>query len=560
MPDPVAASSLAWGTILIGVFGGLALFLMGMDQLTTALKKLAFGRMRELLGKLTTNRFTGVFTGATVTAVIQSSSVTTVLVVGFISAGLLSLTQSIGIILGANIGTTITAQVVAFKVSKYGLLMIAAGFGMHVLGRRDSVRNWGGMILGLGMIFFGMQLMSDATRPLRDYEPFIELMRQMSNPIAGILVGALFTAIVQSSSATTGIIIVLAGQGFVTLEAGIALALGANIGTCVTAILATLGKPRVALQAALVHVIFNVAGVLLWVAFIPWFADLVRTISPASNELEGLARVAADSPRQIANAHTVFNVANTLIFIWFAGPLAWLVTKLAPEKPDPTKEAARPKYINDLLVQTPDMALQQTRREIGRLAEMASDMVEQSYQVIIDGSLHELNELRRKDDTIDELHKRILAFLGKVSDMPIDQKQRLEVHRLITLASYVESIGDTIETHLAPIGEDRINYQVKVSEEARGILAPLHKRVSELTTLAVRAIQGEDDECCRDVIDAKASVNRLAHEAHESLKARLPGRDEARLRLYRLEEEMIEEYKRIYYFAKRIAKRLRNEG
>ncbi|MEN8149429.1 MAG: Na/Pi symporter, partial [Planctomycetota bacterium] len=246
----IAAADPDFAAVAVGLLGGLSLFLFGMGQLTDSLREVAGGRMRVLLGKLTTNRYTAAITGAFVTAVIQSSSVTTVLVVGFISAGLMSLAQSVGVIMGANVGTTITAQIIAFKVTEYALVLVTVGFAGLFFSKRDQARQIGGMIMGLGLIFFGMNLMSEAAHPLRDYEPFVDAMRSIDNPIMGIALGAAFTAIVQSSSATTGIVIVMATQGFITLEAGIALALGANIGTCFTAVLAAVGKQRAAMQAA----------------------------------------------------------------------------------------------------------------------------------------------------------------------------------------------------------------------------------------------------------------------------------------------------------------------
>ena len=268
----VSNHQINWLNMLMGLFGGLALFLFGMEQMTEALKAVAGKKLKTILAKLTKNRVSGVFTGAFITSIIQSSSVTTVLVVGFISAGLMSLNQSIGIIMGANIGTTITAQIVAFKVTKFALLMIAIGFGLSFI-KQEQVKNYANMIIGLGILFLGMTIMSDSMAPLRTYQPFLDLMASMDNPLIGILIAALFTALIQSSSATTGIVIVMASQGFVSLNAGIALALGAHIGTCVTALLAAIGKPRDALRAAFVHVLFNVIGVVIWIAFIQQLAD-----------------------------------------------------------------------------------------------------------------------------------------------------------------------------------------------------------------------------------------------------------------------------------------------
>ncbi len=301
-------NELEWSEMFMGLFGGLALFLFGMEQMSDALKSALGDQMKALLAKLTSNRFTGALTGAFVTAVIQSSSVTTVLVVGFVSAGMMTMAQSIGVIMGANVGTTITAQIVAFKVEEAALWMVAIGFLMSFTAKRERVKHYGSMLMGLGLIFYGMSLMGDAMHPLRSYEPFLQLMSRMDNPLMAILVGALFTALVQSSSATTAIVITMAGQGLISLEAGILLAFGANIGTCITAQLAALGKPREALRAAVVHLVFNVGGVLIWLPFVSMLASWVVGVSPVHPELEGTARLAAEVPRQIANAHTLFNL------------------------------------------------------------------------------------------------------------------------------------------------------------------------------------------------------------------------------------------------------------
>ncbi|MDX1430597.1 MAG: Na/Pi cotransporter family protein, partial [Rhodothermales bacterium] len=343
------AEALQLSSFLMGLLGGLALFLYGMDQLTGAMKSAAGAGLQRLLARLTRNRVKAALAGAVTTAVIQSSSVTTVLIVGFVSAGLMSLSQSIGVIMGANVGTTVTAQIIAFKVTAYALALIAIGFGMMFFKRHERIVQYGAMVMGLGLLFFGMDLMGDAARPLRSYEPFIAAMRQMDSRWFGILIGAGFTALIQSSSAATGVIIVLAAQGFISLEAGIALAFGANIGTCVTALLAAIGKPTEAVRAALVHVIFNVGGVLIWLWLIDELAQLVTWISPKSPELIGVDRLAAETPRQIANAHTVFNIANTLVFIWFVTPLAWIVRKMVPER-DTDDVRIKPKYLDDILL------------------------------------------------------------------------------------------------------------------------------------------------------------------------------------------------------------------
>ena len=293
-------------SMIIGLLGGLAIFLFGLNQLTDMLKSTAGVQMSDLLARTTSNRFKGVLAGGVTTAIIQSSSVTTVLTVGFVSAGLMSLQQSIGIIMGAEIGTTVTAQIIAFKITRYALLAVIVGFVLQFFFEDDRMKRYGTMVLGLGLVFYGMSMMGDATRPLRSYQPFVELLAQMDNRFLAVLLSAGFTGLVQSSSATTGVIIVLGGQGLISLEQGIALVLGANIGTCVTALLASIGKQRLGLRAASIHVTFNVLGVVMWFGFIDELAQLSRWLSPASTELSGVDRLAAEIPRQIANAHTIF--------------------------------------------------------------------------------------------------------------------------------------------------------------------------------------------------------------------------------------------------------------
>ena len=271
--------SLDWFTMIMWLAGGLALFLFGMEQLIKGLLVVAGDQMKNLLAKLTTNRVMGAITGAGVTAVIQSSSITSVLTVGFVSAGLMTVGQATGILMGANLGTTITAQVIAFKVTNFALLMIAIGFGIQFFAKLNKKIAVGRLIMGLGFIFFGMNVMSEGMSPLSDYQPFLNFMIEMENPLYGILVALVFTALVQSSSATIGIVIVLASNGFLTLPAGIALAMGAHIGTTVTAMIATIGKSREAKRTGYMLVLINILGVIVFIPFIPELAMVVSNSS-----------------------------------------------------------------------------------------------------------------------------------------------------------------------------------------------------------------------------------------------------------------------------------------
>lgn len=549
-----APGEMEWWNMGMKLLGGLALFLFGMEQMAESLKAVAGERMKVILAKLTTNRFMGAATGAFVTAVIQSSSVTTVLVVGFITAGLMSMSQSIGVIMGANIGTTITAQIVAFKVTKAALLMIAIGFGMLFFSRQDRIKQYGGMLMGLGMVFFGMSIMSDAMKPLRSFQPFLDLMASMENPLIGILVAAGFTGLIQSSSATTGIVIVMASQGFITLQAGIALAFGANIGTCITAMLAAIGKPREAVRASLVHVMFNVLGVLLWVGLIPYLAQLVTWLSPTHPELTGIERLGAESPRQIANAHTVFNVANTFIFLGFAGQFARLVEWLVPDRPIAEAVIAKPKFLDKELLETPSLALDRVNLEIGHMGERIGIMLDKILPAVISGNRETLKEIAKIDDEVDVLHKSIITYLGDISKRPLTGEQTNKLVRLMAAVNDLENIGDVIETDLADLGYQRLEKNISISDETRDVLTRLYGMISEAALNAIKAARDGDQLTAQDVIRIKADIHLLMDAATTHQTLRLGVDEPDRLAAYTLEVEILENLKRIYYFSKRIAK------
>lgn len=549
-----ALESLPVGSILMGLIGGLALFLFGLDQLSDALKLIAGEGMRKILARLTTNRFTGALAGAIVTAIIQSSSVTTVLVVGFISAGLMTLPQSIGVIIGANIGTTITAQLIAFKITQYSLLLVAAGFFLLFGSKNEKVRYYGHMIMGLGLIFFGMLLMSDGTKPLQTYPPFTEIMQRMDHPLTAILLAAGFTALIQSSSATTGLVITLASQGFISLDAGIALVFGANIGTCITVGLASLGKSRDAVRAALVHVLFNAVGVMIWFAFIPQLGVLVSWLSPARADLQGAARLAAETPRQLANAHTIFNIANTMIFIWFTTPLAAIVKWIVPEPASVDVEVSKPKYLDPILLQTPSLAMDIVRMEMGRLGATALHMMRGALDTVTRGSKEEIDALADLDNNVDALYAAIVTYLGRLSKENLTDRQAAQLHNYLSAANYVESIGDMIETNLVEAGRERLRAKLEISKATEDVLSAMNKKVAWATERAIHAIASSDLDAAHEVAGAKEEINRLAAAAEKHLSRRLAADEPNRLATFRLESEIMEYLRRMYYFAKRIAK------
>ncbi len=553
MPS-ATTTALEYGPLITGLGGGLALFLYGMTKMTEALKIVAGDGMKNVLAKLTTNRFTAAGAGALVTAIIQSSSVTTVMAVSFVSAGVMTFAQSIGVIMGANIGTTITAQIIAFKITKYALVMIAAGFLMEVLAKSRRMRHYGIMLMGLGLLFFGMELMSNAALPLRTYAPFIELMQEMRNPLLGMLAGMVFTALVQSSSATTGIVIVLATQGFISLEAGIALVLGANVGTCITAILSAIGKPRDAVKVAVVHVVFNLVGVLLLAAFIPQFAELVRLVSPTDPALSGAERLAAEVPRQVANAHTLFNVANTLLFIGFTGALAALVERVVPRPAAAAVERGRPVYLQEMFLDQPALALDQVKLEIGRLGELAVADARRALPAALTGSEEQLEALKATDDDIDRLHTEILAYLGKLSLQDLVEPQPRRIEQYIGVANYLENLGDVVETAFVPSGFKRLQQGKEPDLEVRALLEPLGQSATDAFAQAVAAFASEDPVQATAVLDSKDEFNRQSEALRLRLGRALVAGGREGLGSYRLAVEHLENLKRVHTLARRVAR------
>ncbi|WP_296803313.1 Na/Pi cotransporter family protein [Thiolapillus sp.] len=545
---------LEYSAIIMGLLGGLAIFLYGMELLTNALKASTGSRLKTLLARMTTNRFKGVVAGALVTAIIQSSSVTTVLVVGFVSAGLMHLSQTIPIIMGASIGTTITAQIIAFKITHFALLFIALGFAMQFLSRNEVLQRTGTMVFGFGMIFFGMSLMGDATSPLRDYPPFIQFLQEMKHPLYGILASAAFTAVVQSSSATTGVIIVLATQGLITLDQGIALVFGTNIGTCVTALLAAIGKSREALRAAMVHITFNTLGVFVWFWFIPEFAALIRSISSQHTDLEGIKRLAAETPRQIANAHTLFNVGNTLLFIGFTPWFAKMVTWMVPVTEEEKAGKVVPKYLDETLLDTPALALDRVRMELGRMAERVLPMLRKGVKLAMDGTSEELSELNRMDSEIGMLHGPILDYLQQLSKGDLSTREVELAHHYLAIASYYENIGDSLKLHLIHLGRKRVREGLVVGEKTRELIDNLVDELIRLLEKATQAVTRMDRKPARKVVKAKNRINQLVSEIERHIVRRITADAPSRRLTYQTETELLESLKRVYYFTKRISK------
>ena len=552
--EEAASQDIDWFYLVMALLGGLAMFLYGMEQMSDGLQSAAGDKLKDVLAGLTRNRFLGAVTGAFVTAVLNSSSVTTVLVVGFISAGFMTLTQSVGIIMGANIGSTFTAQIVAFNVTQYALLLVALGFFMLFTAKTERIRHFGSMIMGLGLIFYGMGVMGEAMNPMRTYEPFLELMVKMENPLLGILVGAVFTGLVQSSAATTGIAIVMAAEGLISLPAGIALSFGANIGTCVTAILAAIGKPAEAVRAAVVHISFNIAGVVLWLMFIPQLAEFVAYISPSAPELAGKEKMAAEVPRQIANAHTVFNLANALVFIWITPLFARLAVFLVPEKPVEEKVIIKPEYLNKELLGVPSVALENVRFEIGRMGEITSDMLTTLWMAFQTRNRDLVEEVIRMDDKVDILSELILEYISDIQQEKLSDENSHTLQSLMSATINIESLADVIESELSVICKKFLDHDLQESDEILDLIVGFSKMVTQAFDKLVMAIKNNDESAAAEVIISKERIQHIVDDILKNQASRISIQTSKHLLLVRLELEMVDQLRRIYTLTKRIAK------
>ncbi|MDQ8201379.1 Na/Pi cotransporter family protein [Pelagicoccus sp. SDUM812003] len=541
MDDP------ALGPIFIQLIGGLAIFILGMSMLTQALNSLAGDRMKALLASFTRNRFAAALSGATITAVVQSSSVTTVLLVGFSSVGLISTAQSAGVIFGANVGSTFTAQIIAFKISEAGAPLLAIGLAIHLLKKYERLSQFGLFLLGLGAIFFGMQEMGDATRPLRSYPPFMEAMQGFDAPLLGILVGLVFTAVVQSSAASIGLTIVFASQGLLTLESAIAIAFGSNIGTCITAALAAIGRPIAAWRIVFIHVIFNVLGVAIWYAFIPQLAQLSAAAAMLGSQQGTIAR-------EIAMAHTLFNCINLILFIGFTGPISKLASRLAPDRQQSVDDEAKPIYLDAYFLNTPSMAIDRARLEAGRLASYAVRLSEEVPIAATTGSLSELNALSTRDDDIDALQTAILNYLARIPAGKLSRKDQARIREIIAIVNAWENIGDALDSHVIGLGKDRIKTGLNISEETLVSIEQLHQALLEDMRLAMMVTTNRSVEQAKRLLASKASFKQLADQAEASLHDRLLGRSPDRMDLFRLESDLISNLKRIHYHVRRVAK------
>ena len=466
--------SISFFLLLTGLFGGMGMFLYGMEMMSDGMKVTAGNSMRTILEKLTSNKYLAVFVGAFVTMVIQSSSATTVMLVSFVNSGLLAFSQALGVILGSNIGSTVTAQIVAFKVTDYALLLIAAGSLMSLFSKKDTVKNLGYVILGFGLLFYGMKVMSDTMKPLRSDPAFNSILTSFENPFLGILAGAIFTALVQSSSATTGIVITLASGGSITLEAGIPLIFGANIGTCITALLAGLNASRDAKRVAVAHVTFNFIGVLLFCFWIPTFADLVSQTSQ-------------NIPRQIANAHTIFNIIASIVFIPFTGYIAKTIIHYFPDKEsDRNIEKPAVLHLDDSLIDQPTAAINNAQAEIKGVVGLTERVVGTLVRPFFEGQgtmdveneeLDLMSATHQRIEKIDFLNEKITEYLVATSNSDLSSRQSKELFTLTSIVNYLNSMNDLIRLRFSSLVSKKDGINEQFSSEDQDEILEYHQRL-----------------------------------------------------------------------------------
>ena len=538
--------------LISGLLGGLALFLYGLDKMGNALKLISGYRLKKIMTNLTKNRFLSLGTGAVLTAMVQSSSATTVLLVGFVSAEMLTLSQALGVILGADIGTTLTVQLIAFKVTKYALIPLAIGFFIKALAKNEKYQNLGRTLLGVGLLFYGIDLMSVSMSPLRTHQPFIDMMSEMHNPFWAIWFGALFTAAVQSSAATLAIVIALATQGLIDINSGIGLMLGANIGTCITAAIACIGKNKAAQRTAAAHILFKVAGVLLIFPFLGPFAEFIRWIYPLSEGTDVSVAVARD----IANAHLIFNVFIAILFLPFLNQIAKFLQWALPEKAEDTY--MKTKYLDEDLFATPALALSAARREIYRMGTHVEKMLTMSLPGIEEKDNKALNEINKKDEFIDFLYAEITSFLIKLSKQELTEGQSEELIKLNQIVSDFESIGDLLERDIVDIGKKGISENLTLTGEMQATVDKVFMTIRQSFSLVLISVNEPNTVILAEIAKKKTYLKRLTNKINND-KLNLDNKEVADLKYYSLCSDLVDTFARVFYYNQKIAKNLQTQ-
>ncbi|MBU1086014.1 MAG: Na/Pi cotransporter family protein [Candidatus Omnitrophica bacterium] len=492
--------------LIFSVFGGLGLFIYGIHLMGEGLQNAAGDRMRRLLKALTSNTLAGTVVGAGITAIIQSSSATTVMVVGFVNAGLMGLEQAIGVIFGANIGTTITAQIIAFKLTNYALPTIAIGACLYLFVHKRFWKFFGLFLLGFGILFLGLKTMTSVIKPFSDNPAVISAFVSFSkNPALAILTGAVVTAIFQSSSVTTGMIITLASLGLFDLQGAIPLIFGCNIGTCITAILASIGTTISARRAALAHVLFNVLVTIIFLPTIGFYHKIIALTS-------------TDIARQVANAHTIFNVIGTVIFVPFAAVFARVVKKVLPGK-DVIVDT-QPKFLEKHLLATPIAAFEAAMKETMRMAELTREMIDDAMNGFFENDIKLLAFVSKKELAVDSLQEGITNYLMEIMQKELSPAIANKIPSLLHSVNDIERVGDHSE-NLKELAERKIVNNLPFSTDALADIKSMFKLVDAMAQATIKCLDTDDIKDAGVVLEMEEKVNSITLKLRENHIKRL---------------------------------------
>jgi phosphate:Na+ symporter len=472
--------------------------------------------------------------------------------------------QSLGVILGADIGTTITAQLIASNLTDYALLMIAVGFSVRMFSKKDTRKHLGEVIMGFGILFFGMKLMSEAMEPLRTYAPFIDLLKGLENPLLGLLIGAVFTALIQSSSAFAGIIIVLAQQGLLTLDAGIPLILGSNLGTCITAGLASIGASREAKRVALAHTLFKVGGILLFVLWIPTFADIIRSISPTSNAI-GLDKLAAETPRQIANAHTLFNVSLAFIFLPFTILFSKLILIILPRRDAEVGVVPVIWHLDDSAISTPALAIGLAQTEISRMAKISKRMLnaiilpfisneEKRDEIYPQLTLREGIDMR--EEKIDFLEEKVTEYLFRITREELSKSQASEVYAMMAIAKDMESIGDVVHRNLVPLINKKNVLKKDFTNEGKKEIIDYHISVMKQISRLENALTKMDFNKANKILTKEVKYQNIEFEYRMAHIKRVQNEKSKSILTHEIHMDLMDMLKQIHMYLRNMAKEI----
>lgn len=493
--------------MIIQLFGGLGLFLFGMNLMGDGLENAAGEKLKSILEKITSNKFVGVLVGTIVTAVIQSSSATTVMVVSFVNAGLMSLMQAVGVIMGANIGTTITAQMVSFKLDAIAPITIGFGAIAMLATKKKRIRDIASIFLGFGILFLGMSTMSVAMQPLAESNTFKDVIEVIgSNRFLGVLSGLAMTAIVQSSSATTGILVALATTNVIDMNVALPIIFGCNIGTCVTALLASVGSNRTAKKAALIHLCFNVLGVIIFIPLIDLVIYIVESTDPHN------------VARQVANAHTIFNLVVTAILLPFSKYLVLLVNKILPGDGEVEKQGAI--YLDKKLVNTPVVAIGQATKETIRMGRLSKRNFKLSMEILLQYDEKKVNELYANEKVINTLEKEITNYLVLLSSHNLPDEDGKILSSTFHIINDIERIGDHAK-NIVELAIEREKDNVHISGDAKKEIINMFDKTFKAVNMALESYENRDIEEALEVKAVEQSIDECEKELRENNILRL---------------------------------------